>query len=95
MADAPPAGQPRRWDITGMSTVRCDVASVTASSSTVALRFGLRETRADGAAGVRLAQVIELTPYSAKRLQELLAVLVREHDRRNGGAGGPDGRAAS
>jgi hypothetical protein len=52
----------------------------------VRVHFGQREAAEDGAAGVRLAHTLTLTPYAAKRLQELLAVLVGEHDRRRDGA---------
>lgn len=67
-----------------MASLRCDVANALGTASAVVLHLGQREQRTGGEAGVRLLRTLTLTPYSAKRLQELLAVLVREHDRRRG-----------
>lgn len=87
MADAADGARPPAWDISRMETARCDVASAALSSAGVVVHFGRRAAREGGAAGVDLVHTLELTPYGAKRLQELLAVLVRDHDRRPGGAG--------
>jgi hypothetical protein len=86
MAD-PAERRPPAWDTARMETVRCDVASATVADGEVLLHFGQRATRADGVQGVQQVQGVRLTPYCAKRLQELLAVLVRDHDRRGGGGG--------
>lgn len=69
-----------------MQTLRCDVASAAVESAEVRIHFGERETREGGAAGVRQAHTLALAPHAAKRLHELLALLVGEHDRRRGGA---------
>jgi len=69
-----------------METLPCDVANAAASGAGVIVQFGRREPRDGGAVGVNLVQTVELTPYAAKRLQELLAALVRDHDQRQGRA---------
>lgn len=69
-----------------MQTLHCDVANASSEGAQVRVHFGQRETREDGDAGVRLSQTLQLTPYAAKRLQELLALLVGELDRRRSGA---------
>jgi hypothetical protein len=80
MADAADTPRPPAWDTSRMQTLRCDVANATGSAAGVRLQFGRREARPDGASGVSLCHGVALTPYAAKRLQELLAVLVRQHD---------------
>lgn len=70
-----------------METVRCDVANAGGAGQEVLVHLGRREARADGASGVGLARTVRLTPYGAKRLQELLAALVRDHDQRRGDPG--------
>lgn len=76
---------PPAWTTSRMETVRCDVANVAGTAAEVAIHVGQREQRENGEAGVARLATLRLTPYSAKRLQELLAVLVNEHDRRHGG----------
>lgn len=68
-----------------MQTLRCDVGQAVPEAGTVLVHLGQREAREDGAALVRPQAALQLTPYVAKRLQELLSLLVQEHDRRRGG----------
>lgn len=81
-------GGPPPWDISDMVVARCDVASAAADAGKVALHFGRRAPRADGAVRVDLAQELELSPYAARRLQELLNALLRHHDKAPRGSSG-------
>lgn len=82
MAEGAP---PPAWDTSRMATSRCDVANAAVTGAEVVVHAGVREAREDGTQGVALLHTLHLTPWSARRLQELLALLVREHDRRRGG----------
>lgn len=73
---------PPKWDLSRLETARCDVANAANAGADVVVHFGRREDGDQGEAGVSLARTMQLTPYAAKRLQELLAVLVHEHDKR-------------
>lgn len=87
MADASDPNRPPPWDTAAMETLRCDVANAAVQGDEVMVHFGRREAGEGGELGVRHLRALRLTPYAAKRLQELLAVLVRDHDRRRGNGG--------
>lgn len=63
-----------------MVALRSDVTNVAADATRVVLHFGHRAGGSDGAVGVTHLQELELTPYAAKRLHELLQTLLQQHD---------------
>jgi hypothetical protein len=84
MAEAAKGAAPPAWDIAAMQGLRCDVVNAALADGQVLLHVGQREQREDASVGVQRLQTLVLTPYSAKRLQELLAYLVSQHDQRRG-----------
>jgi hypothetical protein len=83
MADAATTAAPA-WDTAGMQSLRCDVVNAVLAEGQVVIHVGQRERREDASTGVQHLQTLVLTPYSAKRLQELLAYLVSQHHPRRG-----------
>lgn len=87
MADDATIPRAPAWNTAALETVRCDVANAAVERDRVQVHAGVRVVREDGTTGVEHARTLVLTPYAARRLQELLAVLLGEHDRRHGGPG--------
>ncbi len=94
-AAAPPAAatiqpsQKLRFDMANIKSTDCNVCNATSTREEVVINFGINKTwDMTGAAGkdmeVQLEHRIILSPYAAKRLQDLLARLITEHEQRYG-----------
>jgi hypothetical protein len=64
-----------------MVAARCDVANAAVDATTVTLHFGRRAPRDGGAVGVDAAHELQLSPHAARRLQELLSILLRSRNK--------------
>jgi len=89
MSEKPPpaAAEPRlRWDTSGLKSSYCNVANATSTREEVILNFGVNENwdRPRTELQVQLLHRIILSPFAAKRLQELLTKLIREYETRYG-----------
>jgi hypothetical protein len=75
-----------RWDTTGLKSSYCNVANATSTREEVVLNFGVNENwdRPRAELEVQLLHRIILSPFAAKRLQELLTKLIREYEARHG-----------
>jgi hypothetical protein len=81
------AGENRlRWDTSGLKSSYCNVANATSTREEVVLNFGVNENweRPRAELEVQLLHRIILSPFAAKRLQELLTKLIREYETRYG-----------
>jgi len=81
------SGAPR-WDLTGMSSAYCNVASATGLRDAVSVNLGV--THRDGGRTpaelkVELLHRVVLTPLAAKHLHQMLGRLLGEHDAQRGG----------
>jgi hypothetical protein len=83
---AGPAESRLRWDTTGLKSSYCNVANATSTREEVILNFGVNENwdRPRAELQVQLLHRIILSPFAAKRLQELLNKLIREYEARYG-----------
>ena len=83
--EAPPQ-QRLRFDTSSIKSTYCNVCNATSTREEVILNFGLNKTW--DVAGADLAVEIEhriiLSPFAAKRLQQLLTRLMTEHEARYG-----------
>jgi hypothetical protein len=84
---APAAGEQRlRWDTSELKSSYCNVANATSTREEVVLNFGVNSNweRPRAELEVQLLHRIILSPFAAKRLQELLTKLIREYETRYG-----------
>ncbi len=83
---AQPAPNQVRLDIANLKSSYCNFCNATATREEVVLNFGINQNWELGQkdVDVQLLHRIILNPYAAKRLQELLGQLVREHEGRYG-----------
>ena len=84
-ADAPSQNQVR-LDLANLKSSYCNFVNATATREEVVLNFGINQNWELGRkdVDVQLLHRIILSPYAAKRLQELLIQLMREHESRYG-----------
>src|ERR1700745_18501 len=81
------AGQPQlRIDTSALKSSYCNVCNGTSTREEVVLTFGVNQ---DWDLGPQMREIhlhhrIILSPYAAKRLQELITTLVKEHEARYG-----------
>lgn len=82
--NAPPTGV--KWDTSQLKSCYCNVANATSTREEVIINFGVNQNRERPKAvhEVQLLHRIILSPYAAKRLQELLNKLIREYESRHG-----------
>jgi len=82
--DAPPTGV--KWDTSQLKSSYCNVANATSTREEVIINFGINQNweRPKAELEVQLLHRIILSPYAAKRLQELLNKLIREYESRHG-----------
>lgn len=75
-----------RWDDSTMQSAYANVCNVMGTREEVALLFGTNQAWQAGATdvGVLLSHRITLTPYTAKRLAQMLEQGVREYEQRFG-----------
>lgn len=81
------SGQGRvRWDTSQIKSSYCNIANATSTREEVIINFGVNQNweRSRTELEVQLLHRIILSPYAAKRLQELLAKLIREYEARHG-----------
>ena len=81
-----PAESRLRWDTSELKSSYCNVANATSTREEVILNFGVNENwdRPRTELQVQLLHRIILSPFAAKRLQELLTKLIREYEARHG-----------
>jgi len=84
---AEPAGQPKvRFDSANIKSTYCNVCNATSTREEVVINFGVNKTWDMGGPEleVQLEHRIILSPFAAKRLQDLLVRLIAEHEQRYG-----------
>jgi hypothetical protein len=76
-----------RWDLTGMSSAYCNIATATATPDSVALHLGVKHggERLPAELSSELLHRIVLTPAAAKELHAILGRLLGEYDAQRGG----------
>ena len=81
-------GQKLRFDTANIKSTYCNVCNATSTREEVVVNFGVNKTwdMNGGSADleVQLEHRIILSPFAAKRLQELLTRLMAEHEGRYG-----------
>jgi hypothetical protein len=80
-------GQPKvRFDSANIKSTYCNVCNATSTREEVVINFGVNKTWDMGVQEmeVQLEHNIILSPYAAKRLQDLLVRLITEHEQRYG-----------
>lgn len=79
-------GQKLRFDTAGIKSTYCNVCNATSTREEVVVNFGVNKTwdMAGSELEVQLEHRIILSPFAAKRLQELLTRLMSEHEARYG-----------
>jgi hypothetical protein len=88
--DAPAAAapeQPRvRWHTADVKSSYCNVANATTTREEVVVNFGVNQNwdRQQKDFDIQLLHRIILSPFAAKRLQELLTKLIAEYETRYG-----------
>jgi hypothetical protein len=75
-----------KWDTSQLKSSYCNVANATSTREEVIINFGVNQNweRPKSELEVQLLHRIILSPYAAKRLQELLNKLIREYETRHG-----------
>lgn len=86
---AAPAGQVQqklRFDTSNVKSTYCNVANATSTREEVVINFGVNKTwdMGGGELEVQVEHRIILSPFAAKRLQQLLTRLMSEHEARYG-----------
>ncbi len=96
MSDAPPPPDPAvnseppqqkvRFDTANIKSTYCNVCNATSTHEEVVINFGVNKTwdRGERDLEVQLEHRIILSPYAAKRLQEMLTKLINDHEQRHG-----------
>ena len=82
--EAPPPNV--KWDTSDLKSSYCNVANATSTREEVIINFGVNQNweRPKAVHEIQLSHRIILSPYAAKRLQELLNKLIREYESRHG-----------
>lgn len=80
------SGQPVRLDTSNLKSSYCNVCNATSTREEVVLNFGINKNWDLGQANleVELQHRIILSPFAAKRLHELMATLIKQHEARYG-----------
>lgn len=75
-----------RWDDSKMQSAYANVCNVLGTREEITLLFGTNKSWQAGSdeVGVQLSQRIVLTPYTAKRLSQMMEQGVREYEQRFG-----------
>ena len=84
--DARAQQQKLRFDTSNIKSTYCNVCNATSTREEVVINFGVNKTWDMGERDleVQLEHRIILSPYAAKRLQDMLAKLIGEHEQRYG-----------
>ena len=81
------AGAPR-WDVTGIGSAYCNLATATATRDSVVINLGLRQRAGERASAEwksELLHRVQLSPRTANQLHRILGTLLGEHDAQRGG----------
>lgn len=76
-----------RWDLTGMRSAYCNVATATATRDSVALNLGVSQAggaRAPAELKSELLHRVVLTPLAARHLHQILGSLLAEDEAQQG-----------
>lgn len=75
-----------RWDTSQLKSSYCNIANATSTREEVVLNFGVNQNwdRPRAELEIQLLHRIILSPYAAKRLQQLLTKLITEYETRHG-----------
>ena len=86
--ETPPAGDQARvrWNTAELKSSYCNVANATSTREEVVINFGVNQNwdRPQMEFEVQLLHRIILSPFAAKRLQQLLSKLIGEYETRYG-----------
>ena len=74
-----------RWDVSGMTSAYCNIATASAMRDGVALNLGVVQGGPAGELKPELLHRILLAPRTAKELHQILGRLLAEHEARRGG----------
>jgi Protein of unknown function (DUF3467) len=82
----PKAQQKVRFDSSNIKSTYCNVCNATSTREEVVINFGVNKNWDMGGPDleVQLEHRIILSPFAAKRLQDLLVRLIAEHEQRHG-----------
>jgi hypothetical protein len=81
------AGGTPRWDIAGMGSAYCNVATASATRDSVVLNLGLSQRAGERASAEWRSELLHrilLSPRTAKQLHRVLGTLLGEHDAQRG-----------
>ena len=84
--EAAPEGTPR-WDVAGMGSAYCNVATATATRDSVVINVGLTQRAGERAAAEWRAELLHrfvLSPRTAKNLHRILGALLAEYEAQRG-----------
>lgn len=83
---AAPGQQKVRFDSANIKSTYCNVCNATSTREEVVINFGVNKTWDQGGQEleVQLEHRIILSPFAAKRLQDMLVRLIAEHEQRYG-----------
>jgi len=77
-----------RWDVAGMGSAYCNIATATATRDSVVLNLGLSQRSGERASAQWRSELLHrvlLSPRTAKHLHAILGTLLGEHDAQRGG----------
>ena len=85
-APAAPEAPRVRWNTADVKSSYCNVANATTTREEVVINFGVNQNwdRQQAEFEIQLLHCIILSPFAAKRLQELLSKLIGEYEARYG-----------
>lgn len=76
-----------RWDLTGMGSAYCTIATATATRDSVAVCLGVSQHAAGRASGELQAELVHrilLTPRTAEHLHQILGALLGDYEAQRG-----------
>ena len=77
-----------RWDVAGMGSAYCNIATAAATRDSVVINLGLSQRAGERASAEwksELLQRVLLSPRTANQLHRILGTLLGEHDAQRGG----------
>ncbi|HET7363608.1 MAG TPA: DUF3467 domain-containing protein [Burkholderiales bacterium] len=76
-----------RWDVAGMGSAYCNVATATATRDSVVINFGLTQRTGERASAEWRSELLHrfvLSPRTAKQLHRILGALLGEYEASRG-----------
>ena len=76
-----------RWDVAGMGSAYCNIATATATRDSVIINLGLMQRDGERASAEWRSELLHrflLTPRTAKNLHRILGALLGEHEAHRG-----------